>query len=149
MDLLRGLGVVPEFLGYHLVIFLVTYLVLHFLLFKPYFKAYLARVERTMGRAELAEKYLAETQSLQAEYEGKAQELSHKYRAIFDSSRVQAMKEYDKLVSEARQTAKAEFDAAKQNISAEMQAARKNLQAEVPALSEVITARLLGKDLAQ
>jgi F0F1-type ATP synthase membrane subunit b/b' len=149
MDLLRGLGVVPEFLGYHLVIFLMTYLFLHFVLFRPYFKAYLGRVERTMGRAEMAERYLAESRSLQAEYEAKAQELSHKYRAIFDSSRAKAMREYDQMVNEARQAAKAEFETAKKSIAAEMQGARKNLQAEVPVLSEVITARLLGKDLAQ
>ncbi len=148
MDLLRGLGV-NSTVGYQIVIFLATYVVLHFVLFKPYFKAYLGRVESTMGRAEMAERFLAESQSLQAEYERKAQTLSHQYRTIFDSSRMQAMKEHDRLMSEARQAAKTEFEAAKQNISTELQSARKNLQAEVPVLSEVITARLLGKDLAQ
>jgi F-type H+-transporting ATPase subunit b len=148
MELLRGLGV-NSTVGIQMVIFLVAYLALHFILFKPYFRAYVDRVERTMGRAELAERFLAESQSLQSEYERKARELSAQFKTIFDGSRSTAMREYDQLVNDARQAAKASFETSKQKIDVEIDAARKSLQSEIPALSEVITARLLGKDLAQ
>jgi F-type H+-transporting ATPase subunit b len=148
MELLRGLGVNAT-VGIQLVIFLATYLVLHFVLFKPYFRAYVNRVERTMGRAELAERFLAESQHLQTEYERRARELSAQTKTIFDGSRTQAMREYDQLVNEARQAAKASFESSKQKINTEMAGARQGLQGEIPNLAEVITARLLGKDLAQ
>lgn len=148
MELLRGLGL-DSSVGIQLVIFLITYLILHFVLFKPYFAAYNERLKRTMGQADLAEKYLAESQALQAVYENKARELSAQYKAIYDDSRLKAQREYDQTVSAARQTAKTQFETTKQKIRTELDSARKESQKEVPAVAGAITARLLGKDLIQ
>lgn len=148
MELLRGLGV-NQTVGIQLVIFIVTYLVLNQILFKPYFKAYTERVARTMGRAELAEKYLAESQVLQKEYETKARELSTQFKTVFDGSRAEAVKEYDEIVGQARQSAKAEFEERKKQVQMAMAQAQKDLTKEIPTLAEVITARLLGRDLGK
>lgn len=146
--MLQGLGV-NSTVGPQLVIFLVSYLLLYFLIFKPYFRAYTERVERTMGRTELAERYISESHALQSEYEAKARELSANYKTIFDDSRGKAMREYDKLIGEARQAAKAQLDGAKDKIKGQMSTARKDLEKEVPAVSAAITSRLLGKELVQ
>ncbi len=148
MEILRGLGV-DGTIGYQLVLFLLTYLVLHFVLFNPYFKAFKERVNRTMGRAELAEKYLAETNLLQSEYETKARTLSSQYKSIYDESRAKAMSEYDKLVSEARQKAKDQTEKNKADIAAEFARAHEQMQKEIPSIAGAVTARLLGKDLIQ
>jgi len=148
MEMLRGLGV-NSTVGIQLVIFLVGYAFLYFALFKPYFRAYAERVDRTMGRAELAERYIAESTALQAEYETKARELSSQYKSIFDESRSQALREYDRVVSEARLAAKAQLENAKQKIRSELENANNQLQKEIPAVAEAITSRLLGKDMLQ
>lgn len=146
MELLRGLGV-NSTIGYQLVIFLITYVILHQVLFRPYYKAYLARIERTMGRTEMAERFTAEAQALQAEYESKARALSTKYRELFEASRVQANKEQDEIVNAARTHAKTTMETAKQKITSELTTARKSLEKETPVLADTIMARLLGKDL--
>ena len=146
MELLRGLGL-DSSVGIQLVLFLVTYLILHFVLFKPYFAAYNERISRTMGRAELAEKYLAESQALQGEYENKARQLSAQYKAIFDESRLKAQKESDQTVSQARQAAKSQLESMKQKIRGELENARKDAQKEIPTVTSAITSRLLGKEL--
>lgn len=145
LDMLRGLGV-NETVGPQLVIFLFSYTVLYFLILKPYFKAYVERVDRTMGRAELAERYIAESHALQSEYENKARSMSASYKSIFDESRTKAMREYDQMVGEARNAAKTQLESSKEKIRSQLTTARKDLEKEVPGVVSEITTRLLGKD---
>ena len=148
MELLRGLGV-DQTIGIQFVVFVATYLVLHFVLFKPYFMAFKERVEKTMGQTEQAERYIAEAQELQHQYETKARKLSGEYKAIYDRSRGEAMREYDRLVGEARQGAKAAFEVAKERIDHELQAAQEEVRKEVPAVASGIVSQLLGKEARQ
>jgi len=145
MELLTGLGV-NQTVGIQFVIFLATYFVLHFVLFRPYFAAFKARVANTMGQTEQAERYIAETHELQYKYETKARQLSNEYKAIYDKSRAEAMKEYDRLVGEARQGARAAYDASKDRIDEGMRQARQDIRKEIPAVATEITGRLLGKE---
>ncbi|MBX7230638.1 MAG: ATP synthase F0 subunit B [Bdellovibrionales bacterium] len=148
MDLLHGLGVNQTVL-WQMVGFAFTYLVLYFLLFRPFFEAYTERVNRTFGQAELAEKYIEEAKVFQRQYEEKAQELNQQFKNIFTQSRAQANKMSEEIMMEARQKAKDLLSQNQSRMKIEEDKIRKELQVAASGLSESITQQLLKKGVAQ
>lgn len=147
MSLLISLGV-NSTLAFQLGIFLAVFIVLKYFLFGPYFEAFNKRAESTVGQAELAERYLAETKDLEDQFAMKAQVANERYRSVYDQTRGEALKEYDKLVSEARSKSKVVVDGARQQIQADMQAAQAQLTKEIPDVAKIINQKLLGQDLS-
>ncbi len=147
MSLLISLGVNPT-LGIQLGIFLAVFIVLKYFLFGPYFKAFNRRAESTVGQADLAERYIAETKELEDQFAMKAQVANERYRSVYDQTRSEALKEYDKLVAGARAQSKNVVDGARQKIHSDMQAAQAQLTKEIPEVAKIINQKLLGKDLS-
>lgn len=145
MELLSALGlnstIVPQFL-----VFMVAYIALTQLAFKPYLKAFNSRKEATEGNQETAEQILLESQKIQTQYEVRARELNVKIKDIFES----AQKEASKIQEEFLQTARADADVlVKKNrevIRSRIGQAREDLRKHVPELSKAISDRLLGKE---
>ena len=148
MNILTSLGV-DWTLGVHLVSFLVSYLALTQLVFKPYMRAYEEREKRTFGNEREAERLIRESGELQAQYEQKAKVLNSQIKSVFDASRSEAQREYDQLVQVARDLASKELEANRSWIGQEIQKTRTALGAEVPALSAIIASKLAGKDLSR
>ena len=146
MQMLEALGVNAT-VGIQFVLFLITYIILSNVLFKPYYKAFLTRGEKTVGNTEHAERLLAESHDLEAEYEQKAREMNVKVRAIFEENRQQGMREQEKYMAEARSKAKQILDENKQKVQTEVTRARQDLNKEVTQVSQAIASKLLGKDL--
>jgi F0F1-type ATP synthase membrane subunit b/b' len=147
MDLLIQLGV-NETLGIQLGMFLVVFVFLKYLLFGPYYAAFNERKERTLGKTELAERFIAEAQELEEKFAVKAQEANDRYREVYDKSRTETMHEYDRVIADARGKAKGLVDESHQKIQKEMAAARTQLQAEVQSVAQLINNKLIGKDLS-
>lgn len=147
VSLLNSLGV-NQSLYYQLGIFIFVFLVLKYLLFEPYFKAYLERGERTLGKTEQAEKFVNQARLLEEEYAAKAQTVNEQFRAVFDQSRGEAMKQYDQLVSDARTQAKQVIETSRETIKKDVDSARKQLALEVKGVSQLINQKLIGKDLS-
>jgi F0F1-type ATP synthase membrane subunit b/b' len=148
MDLLKSLGIngtAIDLFG----IFLVAFVFIYFILMAPYFRAFKERVNRTLGHAEIAEKFLAESRALHDEYDIKAKAMNAQFKAIYDSNRTEAMREYDKVVNDARLAAKAEIERSRQAAADSLAQARRQMEKEIPSLAETITGRLIGKDLSQ
>jgi F-type H+-transporting ATPase subunit b len=148
MELLIGLGVNQTF-WFQFAAFLIAYLILHFVLFVPYFRAYEERIRKTEGQTDLAERYLAESQELQAQYEIKARELNSEIKGIYDQSRVVAQKEQDRVIQQARSEAKSRLESSKATIRDQAGRARVELKAQVAGISQAITEKLLGKETLQ
>lgn len=146
MELLTQLGV-NSTLGIQLIAFLVVYGVLKYVLFTPYFNAYNERSNRTVGQAELAERYVNETRELEEKFAAKATEVNERYKAVFDKTRGEAMKEYDRLVTESRDQSKRLIDETRAKIQKEMELARGQIKAEVEGVSKLINQKLIGKDV--
>ncbi len=146
MEILTALGVNAT-VGIQFVIFLITYLVIYFVLIKPYFEAFLVREEKTVGQTEDAERLISEAQQLQAEYEKKAREISQSYKVIYDQNRLEATKEYDRLVADARLQAKKISEEAALRIGSEMSQAQSKLSQEIPQISKEIMVKLIGKEI--
>jgi len=127
-------------------VFLFVFIVLKMVLFEPYFAAYVQRKERTEGQAEAAERYVHEAKELEAQYATKAQEINSQYKAIFDKNRSESTKEYDRVIQEARARAKTWTEQARTKIEKEMREAKQQLSPDVPVISQMITAKMLGKE---
>lgn len=143
MELLTSLGV-DETIAYQVVIFLVTYVAMTHILFKPYFVAYKERLDRTEGNQEASERFLVEAGELKEEYELEAQKANAEFKAIYDASRTKAMTEYDSITSEAREKAKKMIAESRLHIKAEMEKARTEIERSIPEVTQSIVQKLIG-----
>ena len=122
----------------HFGIFLVVYLFLHFLIFKPYFNAFLERKKRTEGSQESAGQLLEDVKKLEGEYQEKARAYNSEYKTVYDNSRLEANKEQDRIIDSAKQKIKTNLENRRNKIEAELEMARKQLAEEVPGVSQAI-----------
>lgn len=148
MEILSALGV-DATLAIHLVCFLVSYVALSHLIFKPYLSAYEEREARTVGNEEHAVRLIQEASDLQGQYEKKAKAINAQIKGAFDASRAEALKQYETLVQGAREEAQKLIEASRAHLSKEIQAAHAALSGEIPAVSSAIASKLAGKDLSQ
>ena len=145
MEILNALGV-NETVLIQFGVFLVAYIFLTQILFGPYFKAFIQRKERTVGKADQAERFIQETKDLQTKFETRAREINSRYKVIYDESRTQALREHDHIVNEARQKAKSIVETQREILVAELSRAKRALADEIPDVSAAIQARLLGRE---
>ncbi len=145
MDMLIQLGV-NSTLATQLILFLVVFVALKYLLFEPYFAAFDERQKRTLGKTEQAEKYMAESRSLEEKFAAQARLANDQYRAVFDKSRTEAQKEYAQLVTQAREHAKIKTEDVRQKVRSEISHVKTQLSLEVPAISKIINQKLVGKE---
>jgi len=148
MEIFDTLGL-DQTMAMHFGIFVIVYLFLSNLLFKPYLRAFTKRTEQTVGKTDLAERFIEETKELEVEYSTKARQLNQKTKAIYDESRSEAMKQYDQIVTEARVKAKTVLDKTRGEIESQVQAARKQLKNDIPSISKSINQQVIGKEVAQ
>lgn len=147
VSLLHALGV-DQTIWIQLACFLVSYLALTQLVFKPYMKAFHERENRTVGNEESAVRIIEEAQVLTGSYEKKAREINSQIKHIYDLKRSEAMKDYEALIQTARDNSSDAIESAREKIKTEVESARKKLALEIPAVSAAIASRLVGKDLS-
>jgi F0F1-type ATP synthase membrane subunit b/b' len=146
MEILTALGVNTT-IWFQLACFLVAFLAVSQLIFKPYLAAHQERVRRTAGQEDSAERVLQEVSSLRTQYETKAREVNSQFKSIYDQSRTEAMREHDRLVTAARDLAAKYVDDNRQKISTEMENARTEIGREAPVVGAAIAGQLIGKDV--
>ena len=129
--------------------FLISYLALSNLIFKPYYKVFVKRKESTFGGEELAEKTTQEASALKERYEHRAQEINIEFKTIFEQQRSEATKESSHKLAEARKTAQSLSESVRQRINKEVGRAQVELNKEVPAVSAAIASKLIGKEVVQ
>ena len=144
IETLNNLGVNEQFF-IHFGLFIVVWAFLYFYVFKAYFAAYNERQSRTEGRQDYADRIVEETKQLEQAFAEKARDLSRSHKSIFDQSRSEALKEHDKLVSDAKAKARSKLEQTKDLIQKEIESSNQQLEKEVPALTETIVGVLLGK----
>lgn len=146
MELLKALGVNSTW-PIHLVCFLVAYLSLSRLVFRPYMAALQERERRTVGNQEDAVRLIEEAHELSGVYEQKAKAINGQIKSIYDERRAEALREYDRAVQSARDEAASILTAARERIVSEVQAARRQLTSEAPSVAAAISTKLAGKEL--
>ncbi len=143
INLLVSLGV-DSSVFYQFSIFLVSYIAMYFLVFKPYYKAYGQRVENTVGSQESNERVLEEAQEIQVEFESKTRDINSEYKKIYTQARTTAMEEYDGIVMSARAQAKSILDKAQIDIQAQFELAQNKLGPETAQISTQIKTKILN-----
>ncbi len=143
MEILTALGV-NSTIGIQFIIFVVAYLFLSNLVFKPYHKAFEERVSRTQGDTDLAERIISETKDLELEFETKARSLNNETKIIFDRSRSEAMREYDRMVSQAKQRAKEQLDKSRLQVAHEMEKSREEVTKQIPEITKSLVTKMIG-----
>ncbi len=146
MDILESIGLNGTIL-LQFAIFFVTYIFVNGLVFKPYNKAYEERTRRTEGNKGLANEILSQTQLLQQEYEQKAKILNQEFKVVYDTTRTEANREYDRLVNSAKEQANKIFQENRRKIEEQYALANAELSKEAPMVSATIATKLLGKEI--
>jgi len=144
--ILNSLGV-NSTLWIQMGVFLLAYLVLSQFLFKPYLAVFHERHQQTSAQVDHADRIIEETKNLQKDYETQARILNREHRAIYDQSRTEALREFDRLVGEAKDEASEIMAQAQKKITKSLEESEKNLEHEVPDLALKIASQVLGKDL--
>ncbi len=147
-NLLAALGVNETF-WIHLGCFLVSYVALTQLVFKPYLRAFAEREKRTVGNEETAVRLVQEASDLHGQYEQKAKAINSQIKAAFDSSRSDAQRDYDKLIQSTRGEVGELLKRSRESLARELQNARKAIITDIPAVSQAIASKLAGKDLSK
>jgi F-type H+-transporting ATPase subunit b len=149
MDTLNGLiislGINPT-LWVQLAIFLVTFAVLNFVVFKPYFKAFEERERRTVGSKEGTEQILIETSQLQSQYETEARQINDQIKSVFDLARQTAVADQAKIVNEARDQSAEKIKFSRADLEREIVVARQTLRKDITDIGSSITEKLIGKE---
>lgn len=146
MELFTALGI-NSTLFIQIGVFLVTFIFLKYLLFDPYFAAFQQRSKKTVGQVDEAEKYIAQTKAMEVRYTEQAKSINEEYKSIYDKTRTEAVKLAEEKTLAARNLAKEEVESAREKIAQAAAAAKNEIKKELPQMSDLISSRLLGKDL--
>jgi len=146
LQILSGIGV-DETIWMQLAVFIVAYIILTQLVFKPYFSAFNERTEQTFGNQDQAQNLANQTQEMKSQYEIKAQEINREYKTVFDEIRSKALKRHSELMGESKAKVKKMLDQTRAQIEKSQLEARNQLSSEEPAVSQAIVKQILGKDL--
>lgn len=148
MEILKILGV-NSTIWIQLGCFLVAYISLSQLIFKPYMAAHKERDSRTTGGEEEAGQILQQAAELQTQYETQARAINNQTKQIYDESRNKALEEYDRAIRAARAEASSSLEKSRSAISQGVSKLKGELAKEVPGVACAIGSKLLGKEIVQ
>lgn len=133
---------------YQVVLFIILWLILNKLLFKPYLKLLDAREQRTTGAQQDSADLEHEGAQLRAQYEDKiAQARAAGYsakEAILQNARL----EREKILTEAREEAAQILERARREIAIALERERRIAAAEAAALAADMASKALGRRVA-
>ena len=146
-EILRSVGV-DSTIWAHLACFMVSYVFLYFLVFKPYLRALREREARTTGSEETTTRLIDETKELHVELERRMRAANAELRKSYDKARSEALHRQDEILQKARAESQAVLEQARNLIAGEIRSARQKLSAEVPVLASAVASKLVGKELS-
>lgn len=126
----------------------ITFSFLSILLFKPYYKAYEARLEKTQGSEDIAIKMLADSESLQSQYQDAARELNKEIKSVFEGLRGDTQKETENIVNAGRKDSQVKVENALKEMSGQLESEKNKALTQIPEISSLIRGKLLGKEMS-
>jgi F0F1-type ATP synthase membrane subunit b/b' len=126
-------------------IFILTFIFLKVLIFKPYLNAYLERRKRTVGSQDVAKEILADIAAREAQYSKEAKDINSKIKVIFDEKRTLAQKESTAILTEAQTQAQEKLAKGKKELGDTYAKAREQIKTYIPDLGQTIKQRLLDR----
>lgn len=126
-------------------LFLFLFVVLNFVLFKPWLEVKERRAKRIGGALEDAAELRDRASASEAEYASRLAKARDQAMTIRSDRRREAEDAEAEIVGTARREAAANLDARKQSIASEVEQARGELGSRIDSLASDITAQVLGR----
>lgn len=126
-------------------IYLVTFVGLYLLVFKPYFEASEKRRLSTSGSIEFAEKAEEMIKKTEEKFQTRARQINEEISLVFRENKTQAQVEVEKLQTEAALKAKEIMTQAQNTLSDQFGEAQAQIEAVSKEVSAVIVQQLLSK----
>jgi|GEM_PF-975090 len=143
MNILEQLGINGTYF-YQLAIFIGVLIVLTSFVFADFAKVLEARDQKTVGNEGQAQGEHIKAAELQHAYEIKAREINGEIKSIYDSYRLEASREYEKIVAAAKAESAKLIEESRSRVSVQVAEVSRRLSDEVPALSQAMVAQLLA-----
>lgn len=128
-----------------LALFVASYFVLRFLVFKPYVKLLELRRERTEGLRDAAAKAATEAERLKEQHDAFLRSEQKRLTQWTDGERRRVAEEAAKILAAARADVDKNVQETRERTTQEMDAARKELLPHIAEYSSQIASKLLGK----
>ena len=133
---------------YQVVIFVVLWLILSRLFFRPYLKILEEREQRTTGTLHDTDELEHEGARLKSEYEHKVAQAQSSGAAAKEAIMQQARQAREKILGDARNEATRNLEAVRQEIQRQMEHERRIAATEVRVLAHDMGSKILGRPLA-
>ena len=144
MEIFTKLGI-DSTLFIQMGIFLVVYLILHFLVFKPLFEVHKHREALVLGNQEDKEQKLAEIKKIKDEYESQLRKLHAQIHDIFTKIKGEAAKECDEKSLETRKQVKDTIIETRKQRQLEQQNVKEKLKKGIPQLANMAINKILDR----
>lgn len=145
MGLLISLGV-DSTLWIQFGLFCFCALVLSKLLFKPYLKAYLLRLEKTQAAHLTGQDMQIKIQSLQSEYETLLRDSHRQVQEIYQELKKQTSEEKEKVLAQARKDSEQEANQERAKMHEVKGQVGQQMKSSVQELSQLVSDKLLGRN---
>jgi F-type H+-transporting ATPase subunit b len=133
---------------YQIVIFVVLWLILSRLLFRPYLKLLEEREHKTAGALHESSDLEREGERLKLQYEEKIAQAQSAGNAAKEAIVQQARQLRERIVTEARDEASRELEAVRQEVQRQLQQERQLAAAESASLARELASKILGRSVA-
>src|SRR5918995_2386124 len=133
---------------YQIVLFLLLWIVLSKVLFRPYLRLLEERKRRTSGAQQDATALEHEGAQLRAQYEEKIAQAQAAGYAAKDAVLQQARHQREGLLTQAREEAMGMLEAVRREVESQMQKERQLAAAEVGTVAQQMVHKILGRQVA-
>ena len=130
---------------YQMVIFLVLWLILRPVLFRPYMGLLEEREHETIGAAIDTSQLERQGAQLKAEYEEKIAQARGAGAAAKEAIVLAARQERERMLSQARDEAARMVEGVRQDVQAQLEKERALAQAEVAGVAQDMVSKILGR----
>lgn len=131
-----------------LAIFLATFGVLRFFVFRPYLALLHRRQEKTEGLMAMAAAAREKSEKLRLEYEIFMREERKKLGTWMEEERKKIAEDERRVLQQARNSVGEELQALRKNIQAEISRVERQFSDQVPEYASLVVSKLLGHQVA-
>ena len=132
---------------YQIVLFLILWLVLSRVLFRPYLGLLKERDKSTFGARQASADLEEQGARLRAQYEQKIQEAQSRGRAMKEAILQEARLQSEQLIGEAREEAAGSLAQVRADVQRQIDSERQFAEAEADRLARDMVSKILGRNV--
>jgi F-type H+-transporting ATPase subunit b len=146
LNIIKSLGV-NETIWIQLGLFTLSFIILNYVVFKPFTAALEGRNKATHGNTDAAESLTDQTQQIEIQYQNKIRTLNDETKSLFDRARTEAALDQEKVLNAAKEKARLDLEKYRVVIQEQFNKAREDLIKESPVLATAIAEKLLSDEV--